>query len=109
MQSMERLGLEGRALFSTFYVRRWFRIYLLSIFCVLSVYAFGIAPGIDQVPRSWNVKELFANPSLMQNLFYADSMVGGLWTLPLEVQMYVALPVLFVVFCNRPLSWLFSL
>jgi len=109
MQSMERLGLEGRALFSTFYMRRWFRIYPLSMFCVLSAYVFGIAPDIDQLARKWNVKELLANLSLTQNLFYADSMVGGLWTLPLEVQMYVALPILFVVFRKRPLMWLFAL
>jgi peptidoglycan/LPS O-acetylase OafA/YrhL len=109
MQSMERLGLEGRALFSTFYVRRWFRIYPLSMFCVLSAYVFSIAPDIDQVARGWSVKELLANLSLTQNLLYADSMVGGLWTLPLEVQMYVALPVLFVVFRNRPLVQMFAL
>jgi peptidoglycan/LPS O-acetylase OafA/YrhL len=109
MESMERLGLEGRPFFSSFYVRRWFRIYPLSIFCVLSVYAFHIPPGVNQVARSWNVKELLANLSLTQNLFYKDSMVGGLWTLPLEVQMYIALPILFVVFRKRPLAWLFAL
>jgi peptidoglycan/LPS O-acetylase OafA/YrhL len=109
MQSMERLGLEGRDLFYTFYVRRWFRIYPLSMFCVLLAYTLGGSPHIDQVVHSWNAKELLANLSLTQNLFYKDSMVGGLWTLPLEVQMYVALPVLFVVFRNRPLVQLFGL
>jgi peptidoglycan/LPS O-acetylase OafA/YrhL len=109
MQSMERLGLEGSALFSTFYVRRWFRIYPLSMFCVLFAYVFGVAPDIDEVARRWSVRELLANLSLTQNLFYSDSMVGGLWTLPLEVQMYVALPILFVVFRNRPMLWLFVL
>src|SRR6266404_7493565 len=44
MQSMERLGLDGRALFLTFYVRRWFRIYPLSMFCVLLAYSFGSTP-----------------------------------------------------------------
>ena len=109
MQSMERLGLEGRSLFSTFYVRRWFRIYPLSMFCVILAYAFGSAPHTDLVVHIWNVKDLLANLSLTQNLFYRDSMVGGLWTLPLEVQMYVALPVLFVVFRNRPLERLIAL
>jgi peptidoglycan/LPS O-acetylase OafA/YrhL len=109
MQSMERLGLQGRALFSTFYVRRWFRIYPLSIFCVLIAYAFSASPRLEPVVRTWNMKELLANLSLTQDLFYKAPMVGGLWTLPLEVQMYVALPVLFVVFRNRPLVRLFAL
>jgi len=65
MQSMERLGLEGLAFFSTFYVRRWFRIYPLTIFCVLSTYAFSIAPDIDQVARGWNMNELLAKLLLM--------------------------------------------
>jgi peptidoglycan/LPS O-acetylase OafA/YrhL len=109
LQSMERLGLAGHALFSTFYVRRWFRIYPLSIFCVICAYAFNLAPDFNQLAHMWNLKELLANLSLTQNLFYADSMVGGLWTLPLEVQMYIALPVLFVVFRNRPVGSLFAL
>jgi peptidoglycan/LPS O-acetylase OafA/YrhL len=109
MKSMDRLAINGRALYSTFYIRRWFRIYPLSIFCVLSVYAFNVGPGIDQVARNWTLKELLANLSLTQDLFYKDSMVGGLWTLPLEVQMYVALPILFVIFRNRSLAWPFAL
>jgi len=109
MESMDRLAIKGRAFYSTFYVRRWFRIYPLSIFSVLSVYAFNIAPGVDQVARNWNLKELLANLSLTQNLFYKDSMLGVLWTLPLEVQMYIVLPFLFVIFRNRPLAWLFAL
>jgi peptidoglycan/LPS O-acetylase OafA/YrhL len=109
MQSMERLGLQGRALFTTFYVRRWFRIYPLSMFCVVMAYACQVAPDVDHASRHWNLKELLSNLSLTQNLFFQPSMVGALWSLPLEVQMYVTLPFLYLFFRHRPLWWIIAL
>ncbi len=109
MQSMERMRLEGRTLFTTFYLRRAFRIYPLSMFCVMCAFIAGVSPDIDHLARQWNLKELFANLTLTQNLFYKDSMVGGLWSLPLEVQMYVALPFLYILLRKRPLWWLLVL
>ena len=107
MRSIQRMRLGGTSLFVSFYVRRWFRIYPLSVCCVLWAYASGITP--EHVARHWNIRELLTNLSLTQNLFYTDSMVGGLWTLPLEVQMYLVLPILFVLFRSRSLQWLFVL
>jgi peptidoglycan/LPS O-acetylase OafA/YrhL len=41
--------------------------------------------------------------ALTTNLTYTDIMVGGLWTLPLEVQMYIALPFRFLL--GRMRGW----
>jgi peptidoglycan/LPS O-acetylase OafA/YrhL len=99
MRSLERLP--RAELLTSFYVRRFFRIYPLSVFCVLVAYFFA--------ERHWTIRELISNLTLTQNLTYSDSMVGGLWTLPLEVQMYFALPFLFLWFRSRPAFWLFVL
>ena len=44
---------------------------------------------------------------LTTNITYTDNMVGGLWTLPLEVQMYLALPFLFLLGRARSRRYLF--
>jgi peptidoglycan/LPS O-acetylase OafA/YrhL len=98
MQSMQRSGLNGTALVKNFYTRRFFRIYPLSVFAVLAAVALhlhangrGLAPG----PRP-QLLELGSNLLLIQNLTYSDSIVGPLWSLPIEVQMYLVLPLLFL-------------
>jgi peptidoglycan/LPS O-acetylase OafA/YrhL len=104
MQSLERLKCTGAGLFSSFYIRRWFRIYPLSILFVLTAYVFSVSPEGDTLFRhQWSFKELTANLTLTQNLTY--NMVDGLWTLPLEVQMYLVLPLLYIVLRKRPLLW----
>ena len=50
---------------------------------------------------------LWQNLTLTQNLFFTTKpvfprTVAPFWTLPLEVEMYVALPLLFLIFRNRP-------
>lgn len=101
MQSLERQNLEGSALFKRFYVQRLFRIYPLSIVFVLSIYVLG--------PQTYTLFELFTNLTLTQNLAYTRNMSGVLWSLPLEVQMYIVLPFLYVFFKNRPVRWLLIL
>jgi peptidoglycan/LPS O-acetylase OafA/YrhL len=110
MYSMQRSGLTGASLFRDFYIRRFFRIYPLSILTVLAAVAlhlhsdgrglaFGSRPG---------ALELTSNLLLVQNLTHANSIVGPLWSLPLEVQMYLALPFLFL-WRRRSLGWLLAL
>jgi len=98
MYSMERSALSGFALVKNFYVRRFFRIYPLSVLTVLAAVALHLhatGRGIDFGPRP-GFLELISNLLLIQNLTFSASIVGPLWTLPLEVQMYLLLPFLFL-------------
>ena|SRR5579862_1827427 len=104
MLSLERTQAGGRALFGPFYLRRLFRIYPLSIFCVTCAMILNRSPEVSVSVRHWRWPEYFANLSLTTNLTYTDAMVGGLWTLPLEVQMYVTLPFLFLLGRSRGLD-----
>lgn len=82
-----------------FYIRRVFRIYPLAIVAVLLIvvvhlpystdaeYAFARYPG--------GVSGVFANMLLAQNLIRRPYVLGVMWSLPLEVDMYVLLPALF--------------
>ena len=96
------------------YLRRFFRLYPLSIACVLVAFVFAVAPSLDAPFRHWTLSELAANLTLTTNLTFKDEMVGGLWTLPLEMQMYIVLPAAFLLCRNRPLllalgAWLLSI
>src|SRR6202142_3808630 len=98
MYSMQRSHLTGFALIKDFYIRRFFRIYPLSILAVLLAVALhlhadgrGLAIGARPGPI-----EFFSNLFLVQNLTYSNSIIGPLWSLPLEVQMYLFLPFLFL-------------
>src|SRR5215831_12399932 len=85
MYSMDRSALSGFALVKTFYVRRFFRIYPLSVLTVLAAVALQLhATGrdIDFGPRP-GFLELISNLLLIQNLTFSPSIVGPLWTLPL--------------------------
>ncbi|HEV2991103.1 MAG TPA: acyltransferase [Candidatus Angelobacter sp.] len=102
MWSLERSGLDGWRVFVPFYVRRAFRLYPLSVVCVLIAYCFD---------ARWSPVNLWPNLTLTQNLFFTDKPVipptlTPLWSLPLEVQMYIVLPVLFLILRNRSLKLL---
>ena len=99
--SLERSPLNGTATALNFYVRRIFRIYPLSLITVLALTVFHIPPAPD-VGYTWiGAKQLASNLLLTQNLTGAESTPVTLWSLPFEVQMYAALPLLFVLFRNR--------
>jgi peptidoglycan/LPS O-acetylase OafA/YrhL len=97
MQSLERQQLGGAALFRAFYLQRACRIYPLAIVMLLGIYIF--------LDARWTPFELLANLLLVQNLVYARYMSTVLWSLCLEVQMYLVLPVLFLLFRKRSLRW----
>jgi peptidoglycan/LPS O-acetylase OafA/YrhL len=100
MLSLERAKFSGAAFFGAFYLRRFFRLYPLSMFCVTVSFLLSAAAI---TLRHWTWFEYLTNMTLTTNLAYSDHMVGGLWTLPIEVQMYLVLPVLFLLLRPRPL------
>jgi len=98
MMSMERIRLDGWRLYATFYTRRLFRIYPLSVVTVALVLTFHIPQS------SWitqyhylGLKATISNFLLCQNLTKSHSVIGPLWSLPYEIQMYLVLPALFTV------------
>ncbi|WP_395403796.1 acyltransferase family protein [Pseudoduganella sp. UC29_106] len=101
MQSLERQQLTGSTMFKRFYVQRIFRIYPLAIVFITSIFILG--------SKQWTPFAMFSNLTLTQNLFYVGYASGVLWSLPLEVQMYICLPILYIFFRNRPVSWLLVL
>ena len=90
MQSLER----DRGNKTEFYIRRIFRIYPLSMFVVTIAFLLQLHP--------WTWRQYFANITLTTNLVYAEDMTPSLWTLPIEVQMYIALPFLYAFAKCRP-------
>lgn len=101
MQSLERQQLAGAALLRAFYLQRACRIYPLSAVMLLGIYFLQDA--------QWTPFELLANLLLVQNLVYARYMSAVLWSLCLELQMYLVLPLLFLLLRRRPLRWLLAL
>jgi len=101
MLSMDRMG--EQSIIGRFYVRRAARIYPLAIFCVLISYLLSLGSYLLSLGwfAQYNFFDFITNLMLTQNLFYRPDMVPALWTLPLEVQMYVVLPLLFIRLRNR--------
>jgi peptidoglycan/LPS O-acetylase OafA/YrhL len=101
MMSLERIQLAGRPLFTTFYVRRFFRIYPLSVLCVSLIVLFHLPRGPLGTWGPWSNPDLstiIANLLLCMNLFqiHKIALVAVLWSLPYEVEMYILLPFLFL-------------
>jgi len=109
MFSLERQRAKSTApLFFPFMVRRCFRIYPLAILVVTFVYLFRI-PSDLQFGRfdllHQNSGNLMANLLLIQNVTLQKANPGPLWSLPLEIQMYLVLPALFLFASRSKSSW----
>lgn len=96
MQSMERTYVPDRRFVWSFYIRRAFRIYPLSIFAVLVVLAAHIPLGPLQPYHFRGAGAIAANLLLIQNITRSWNLLGPMWSLPYEVQMYVFLPFLYL-------------
>ena len=100
MQSLERTGrnLSGWPLIRYFYLRRAFRIYPLSICLVLLSITFSIPQNALGVPYKWHgINWLLDNLLLIQNISDNRVVSAPMWSLPYEVQMYLILPILFLM------------
>ncbi len=106
MMSMER---NSGAL--NFYIRRFFRIYPLSMLVVGLVVVLRIPSNPAREYASLGALNLLSNLALTMNLTHSPMALAPLWSLPIEVQMYITLPLLFLVtrtshaFRNLMLIW----
>lgn len=102
MFSLERLHVKSFAeLFSKFFTRRVFRIYPLSVLVVLVIWTLNLPVAHLShghfVGDVGDPRILWSNLFLTQDLSNTDSVLAPLWSLPFEIQMYLFLPVLFLV------------
>ncbi|MEO7998429.1 MAG: acyltransferase [Gemmatimonadaceae bacterium] len=88
-----------------FYLRRALRIYPLVWAVIALVLVFKIPRGL--IPGSYEAPTLatvLANVVLMQDVAGLPNLQIAMWSLPIEVQMYLVLPVCYLVARNRK-SW----
>jgi peptidoglycan/LPS O-acetylase OafA/YrhL len=104
MGSLERLQRDARShwqLVAGFWCRRFFRIYPLSILFVVLIAMFRIPADPGGVYEWIGLRAFLSNLALTQNLTYDTNILSVLWSLPLEVQMYVMLPALYLAVRGR--------
>lgn len=96
LMSLERTPLNGFRRVFHFYCRRMFRIYPLAVFFVVLVFLCNVPQdvwGAGTAPHDF--RTIVGNLLLAQNVMGITCMFGPLWSLPLEVQMYLLLPLVF--------------
>ncbi|MCC6587071.1 MAG: acyltransferase [Bryobacterales bacterium] len=102
MMSLDRLPAEGTRRAAAFYLRRFFRIYPLSTVVITLVLLVGIPETSWEKQFQMPTKLAIAfNYLLCGNLTYTQPVLGPLWSLPFEVEMYLVLPFLFTFFCRN--------
>lgn len=101
MYSLERMSRSAAPVSFRFYIRRFFRIYPLSIFCVSLAVILHIPSTTWENVAVITPRVIFINLLLLQNLVTGVSVLGPLWSLPYEVQMYLVLPALYYLALKR--------
>ena len=109
MFSLERQRAgSDTSLLVPFMIRRCFRIYPLAILVVTFVFVFHI-PSDLQFGRfnllHQSAGNFLANLMLIQNVTRQKANPGILWSLPLELQMYLVLPALFLFATRVKSAW----
>jgi len=90
---------QSTELYLAFLIRRTFRIFPLTAFTIAIVFCVGSAwkgnpiASLDEL----SVPVLIANIFLVQNIFQIRDVIGPLWSLPIEFQMYLFLPFLWLI------------
>jgi peptidoglycan/LPS O-acetylase OafA/YrhL len=110
MMSLERqYAANRRKLFASFMIRRCFRIYPLSMLSVGIVAAFHIPQAIISghhfVGWRFDGGDVFSNLFLVQNFSFRVSILGPIWSLSYELQMYLFLPLLFLAIRGSQSIW----
>lgn len=101
MQSLQKLEAKAGSkplLVVGFWVRRIFRIYPLAILAVLVVVTFRVPPW-PTFSYGWVGSRL-----LLENVLLVPNtavLLDPMWTLPIEVQMYVLLPLIYLAAKRR--------
>lgn len=105
MFSLQRLHHDCSRPALAFYLRRWFRIYPLSMITVIAaaILRFPDRPFQTMMASHYTPWNITLNLLLLQN-FGGLPITGPLWSLPFEVQMYVILPALYLL-ARRPRSY----
>jgi peptidoglycan/LPS O-acetylase OafA/YrhL len=111
MFSLERqhLRFPGRPYYIPFLTRRIFRIFPLSMVVVLLVTLLSLPVaylrGGTFTSAHLHWPDIVSNLLLLQNLTFTDSVIVPLWSLPYEMQMYLFLPLLFVLVRSTRYAW----
>jgi peptidoglycan/LPS O-acetylase OafA/YrhL len=92
LQRLETTAESDTSLAAAFWIRRFFRIYPLAVLFVILAPIFHIPSDPFQIYGWIGWKGFISNIALTQNLSYSEDILSPLWSLPLEVQMYVILP-----------------
>jgi len=106
MYSLERLTRSVERVTLRFYLRRFFRIYPLSVFCIILALILHIPNMTWQAPDIVTKGMIVSNLLLMQDIFARTSIISPLWSLPFEVQMYLVLPALYFLTLRKHSSLL---
>jgi peptidoglycan/LPS O-acetylase OafA/YrhL len=94
-----------------FYIRRIARIYPLSIVVLLIAVATRAKvnayydSGSFFIYNAPTIKQVLTHLLLIQNIFSGNFIVYPMWSLPIEVQMYILLPPLFFFLRRRMSLW----
>lgn len=89
----------------SFYIRRVLRIYPLSVFIVILCIIAHLPSAPNELFRVPGWTGIASNLLLIQNITHSPDISGPMWSLPYEVQMYLALPFLFYA-TRRSWGWL---